>query len=273
MNQNFYELEREVVDHPNKTSFFKRFMRDLSPEIALSAIAGYLQPDRNDKSEFKGWRGTIDHQMVVALGCIALGEIISLPRNEIAHLMQNGATHDADQKFERMKLKRHKYEEQIYDNIYLALPDRNHDGIIGLDWELQGATKPTFLSELDAGRTTLLQRCLFYVDDLTKVSHITPLENRIAEARARDIKKNGVETNDWSKELRLANKVEEDLAILASDSGQKIENHDELPSLILKNILIKFNSINNYFANNPVCQYSSEEKQGLKYYKNVFATV
>jgi hypothetical protein len=185
MNKPEYELvNQSVVEHPNKRLFFQHFVSDWLPELRISRQAGYLQKDMKDTSPFRGDRSTLEHEAVVALGCEIFGECLGLPQTQIDHLKQNAFVHDWNKKFDRMHLKHKKYEEDKFDELYLKLADRNNDGIIGLDPDLQRATGPDFLDILENENPGLLEKIIFYADDITKISNIALLKDRIEEARA-----------------------------------------------------------------------------------------
>ncbi len=234
--EKYEEALGKVVEHPRKRNFFQQFAFEVMDEIRLSVNGGLLRKDIKDPPPYKGGRGALEHQVVVGLGCEALGELLGLPNYGKLTLRENGLTHDWDKRDEMLG--------ETPDPDRRIVISKAKRKLVRLDAKLKFATGRGFLDVLESGGASWLQKLIFYVDDITELSNIVLLEDRIKSARERDAKKHKIETNDWDRELRLAKGVQKEIFIALQENGINIENESDVPIFILNRMKEKMDRMN-----------------------------
>lgn len=218
----------------------RKYFDDLAqrylPQMRLLFRGGKLWKNAPDtfKSE-TGWRNVAEHCLVQIAMAEILSEVLELSDEDSMKLANTAAVHDWSKRYDR-KPEEFRVEERVAVEKYLAAANP--------DPALMHATGVDFIaSALIDKDATLLQKIMFYLDDLCRGSEIVTLEARLSELEARRQDLNAREDliqklggKYWDKERELAFSVQEEIYQLLKIKGINLNTPDDIPEFLKQEI-------------------------------------
>ena len=156
-----------------------------------------------------------------AVAIDVLSDFLKIGKRDKEDLVRTVAIHDWDKKLE---VKGITPDLQTQANIVRFM------SAVHPKKELLTATNPEFIDIYQNGNPSLLQKIIFYIDNITNEGSIEPFRDRIDATRARH------PDHDWDTELSITEEVERDLAYMVLINGHHLSQASDLPSLILSKI-------------------------------------
>lgn len=184
------------------------------------------------------WDNVVEHSLVQAEAHKVLANLLSLPKKEGEQLVKSALYADWNQ---RLNKRPQDFNPQALEVTQRIIQEAD------LNQDLVRSTEPGFHNEILNGSASLLQKLVFYIDDIARGSDIVSLEERIQEVEQRrpDLGK-----EFWDRERRSGKLVERELFTLLREKGVNIEEPEDIPTLLGREVEKKMQSYAPYKPHN-----------------------
>ncbi len=178
----------------------------------------------------EGWRNVVEHNVVVGVAANTLARLLGLPEQETENLTRTAFVHDWRKRIDIDNKKgMNEFSPEEVEAAELVLKQINPDPNILF------ATGPEFNKAFwDGQKSTLIQKIMFYVDDITRENDIVPLLERVNEVAAR---KPQFGQEFWDRERQIGTTIEKELFdTLPEATRAKVGESSRLPAFIKSEI-------------------------------------
>jgi len=235
MNEVTHSIDSPVSLGPR---LFFRYARSNLPEMQLLFRAGKLSP------KFGNWDNVIRHCLVEAAETEVFSYLFNLPDNERTKLFKVALCHDWRQRLNKQENSLNNLPPDESASLKKEIDDADkYLNSVSPDPNLMATLDPGFSRQILDGKATLLQKLLFYIDNITDEDDIATFNQRIGHAEQRNSKLNEdialtekVGGRFWDVEREATQRVEEELFNILKNKRISIDKPEDIPLYIKREV-------------------------------------